>query len=281
MYKTNAHPHAFGCYLQEVSRHSLLSADEESRLCQAVRAGDRHAWQRMIECNLRLVIRIARQYQNSQMALEDLVEEGNLGLMHALDKFDPDRGFRFSTYAIWWIRQYIERALMNQSRTVRLPVHMAKRLNACLRASRELSHKRYREASAEEIARHTGRPVHEVRELLPWHERPASLDVCGEDELDWHEALAAPEHGEPAHEVAASDTHAAITRWIKRLKPREQDILSLRFGLQGQPELTFERIAAHVGVTRERARQICLEALAKLRIWMQEENFDPDFRDES
>lgn len=272
--------HAFGCYLQEVGQHPLLSADEESSLCQALRAGDHQARQRMIESNLRLVIRTARQYRYSQMAMDDLVEEGNLGLIHALEKYDPGRGFRFSTYAIWWIRQYIERGIMNQSRTVRLPVHMAKRLNACLRASRELSQRRYREPSVEEIARHAGRPVQEVRELLPWRERPASLDLR-DDAQDWHETLTDAEHKSPACEADAHDTQRALSAWIMRLKPRERDILTLRFGLQGGPEQTFERIAEHIGVTRERARQIHLEALAQLRKWMQEENFRPDFRDES
>ncbi len=270
---------AFGCYLREVSRHALLSADEELQLCHAVQAGDLQARQRMIECNLRLVIRIARQYQHSHMLLDDLVEEGNLGLMHALGKYDPGRGFRFSTYAIWWIRQYIERGIMNQSRTVRLPVHMAKRLNACLRASRELGQRRYREPGVEDIARHTGRPVSEVRELLPWRERPASLDAPHEDQ-DWHETMPDKACPGPAREVAASDSRRALNTWLLRLKPRERDILALRFGLGGGPALTFERIAAHVGVTRERARQIHLEALAQLQRWMREENFEPDFRDD-
>ena len=272
---------AFACYLREVSQHALLTADEESRLCHAMRAGDSLARQRMIESNLRLVIRLARQYQHSQMTLDDLVEEGNLGLIHALEKYDPGRGFRFSTYAIWWIRQYIERGIMNQSRTVRLPVHMAKRLNSCLRARRELSQKRYREPSVEEIARHVDRPAQEVRELLPWRERPVSLDAQVDDEQDWHEVLADTGTTGPAGALDREDSLRALTHWLQRLKPRERDILSLRFGLSGGPEMTFERIAAQIGVTRERARQIYLEALARLRLWMREENFEPDFRDDT
>jgi len=271
---------AFACYLREVGQHALLSPEEETRLCHAARSGDATARCRMIECNLRLVICMARQYRHSHMALDDLVEEGNLGLIHALDKYDPSRGFRFSTYAIWWIRQYIERGIMNQSRVVRLPVHMAKRLNSCLRARRELSQHSYREPGIEAIARETGRPAHEVRELLPWHERPASLDTPADGNQDWHELLADNRSPGPARAADEHDTRRALSSWLTRLKPRERDILSLRFGLRGGPEMTFERIAAQIGITRERARQIHLEALNRLRTWMQEENFEPDFRDD-
>lgn len=271
---------AFACYLNEVRQHALLSAEDEIRLCRAARCGDHPARQRMIESNLRLVIRIARQYQHSQMPLDDLVEEGNLGLMHALDKYDPERGFRFSTYAIWWIRQYIERGIMNQSRTIRLPVHMAKRLNSLLRAKRELSQRQYREPSVEDIARQAGRPVHEVRELLPWRECAASLD-SSDDEQDWHEVLADTGGTGPERAADEHDTLRALDGWLARLKPRERDILSLRFGLHGNPAMTFESIAGQIGVTRERARQIHLEALAQLRDWMREENFEPDFRDDT
>lgn len=272
---------AFTCYLNEVRQHALLSPEEEVSLCLAVRAGDTQARQRMIECNLRLVIRMARHYHHSRMDIDDLVEEGNLGLMHALDKYDPGRGFRFSTYAIWWIRQYIERGIMNQSRLVRLPVHKAKRLNLCLRAKRELSQHRYGEPSIEDIAHRAGRPAQEVRELLPWCEQPASLDLHDDDDQGWHEAIADTSHPGPERLTDTGDTLRALSHWMTRLKPRERDILALRFGLRGEPEMTFERIAAQIGVTRERARQIHQEALKKLRIWMREENFEPDFRDDT
>lgn len=279
-----AHPtplplHAFGCYVRDVGQHELLTAEEELTLSRAARAGDHLARQRMIEGNLRLVIRTARQYRHSSLPIDDLVEEGNLGLMHALDKYDPSLGYRFSTYAIWWIRQYIERGIMNQARIVRLPVHMAKRLNACLRASRELAQTQYREPSDEDIARRAGRPLSEVRELLPWREQPASLDARM-DEQDGHDNLADPIDRNPARATAHDDLLRALGRWLERLQPRERHILALRFGLTGEEAQTFEEIARQIGLTRERVRQIHIEALSRLRLWMQEEQLDADALDD-
>ena len=164
-------------YLNDIGHNALLSAEEEKALCRRVVQGDFAARQRMIEHNLRLVVNIAKHYINRGLALLDLIEEGNIGLMHALEKFDPERGFRFSTYATWWIRQSIERAIMNQSRTIRLPVHVIKELNVCLRAQRHLEMQAGREPSLEEVAHLVDKPVDEVRRILNLNERMASLDA--------------------------------------------------------------------------------------------------------
>lgn len=264
---------AFSCYLRDVSRHPLLSADEERALSLALQTGCPEARQRLIQCNLRLVIHTARQYQRQSMAIDDLVEEGNLGLMHALEKFDPQRGYRFSTYAIWWIRQYIERAIMNQSRTVRLPVHMAKRLNTLIRTRRQLSQKSYREPSLEDLACCSGRSLNEVRELLPWTEANTSLDSVGSaDGCGWD--ICDPKADNPENTTAVLDLNHALQRLLQRLTPREQRVLCLRFGFPDGDPLTYEAIADAVGLTRERVRQINLEALFRLKTWMQDERLD-------
>ena len=268
-----AHRHAYACYLRDIRAHSLLAAHEERNLCRLVRQGDDGARRRMIEGNLRLVIRIALNYRRADMAVEDLIAEGNLGLMHALEKYDPELGNRFSTYAVCWIRQYIERAIMNQSRTVRLPVHIAKRLNQCLRASRELAQVRYREPSEQEIAAHTGHAVHVVRELLPWRDRPLSLDVPVEGK-SWQEQLVDEDGANPEQNLADKDLQQALTRWMAALTAREQEILRLRFGLLDGIEHTLEEIARRIGVTRERVRQIQIEALWRLREHMRAEGLD-------
>lgn len=268
-----AHRHAYACYLRDIREHPLLAAHEERHLCRLVRQGDCGARRRMIEGNLRLVIRIALNYRRADMAVEDLIAEGNLGLMHALEKYNPELGNRFSTYAVCWIRQYIERAIMNQSRTVRLPVHIAKRLNQCLRASRELAQTRYREPSEHEIAAHTGHAVHVVRELLPWRDRPLSLDVPVEGK-SWQEQLVDEDGANPEQNLADNDLQQALMRWLAALTAREQEILRLRFGLLDGIEHTLEEIARRIGVTRERVRQIQIEALWRLREHMRKEGLD-------
>ncbi|MEN6629408.1 MAG: sigma-70 family RNA polymerase sigma factor, partial [Sulfuricella sp.] len=164
-------------YLNEIGQNTLLTAKEERELATLVRQGDFNARQRMIKCNLRLVVSIAKHYTNRGLDLLDLIEDGNLGLIHALEKFDPERGFRFSTYATWWIRQNIERAIMNQSRTIRIPVHVIREMNACLKAFRHLEAHKGCEPSAEEVAHLLGKPVEEVRHVLSLNDRMASLDT--------------------------------------------------------------------------------------------------------
>ncbi|MEO6699749.1 MAG: sigma-70 family RNA polymerase sigma factor [Paraperlucidibaca sp.] len=261
-------------YLNEVRNYPLLTAVEELTLCLASQAGDGCARDRMIVSNLRLVLRIARQYQRSSMALEDLIEEGNLGLIHAVTKFDANRGFRFSTYAVYWIRQYVERGIMNQARVVRLPVHMGKRLNQCLKAKREWRQRYGRDARPADVAKSIGRSADEVRELLPWQESPASISTLNDE--DHPLQLSCGEHENPEYQSLQSSLLSAMFRFVSLLTSREQYIINRRFGINRHREETLECIAADIGVTRERVRQIQLDALAKLRLWMHAENLDKD-----
>jgi RNA polymerase nonessential primary-like sigma factor len=254
-------------YLNEIGRESLLSPEEERNLTDRVRQGDFDARQSMIEHNLRLVVNIAKHYANRGLALLDLIEEGNLGLMHALDKFEPERGFRFSTYATWWIRQNIERAIMNQSRTIRLPVHVIKELNIFLRAQRHLEAHGMPDASLDDIAALTGKTVAEVRRVLQLNDRMASLDAP----LDIDPALSigeaiADEHSErPEDLLQTVQVEQFIQEWLHELTDKHRWVIERRFGLDDQEIATLEELAVQLGVTRERVRQIQLEGLQTLR----------------
>ncbi|QDX79819.1 RNA polymerase sigma factor RpoS [Denitratisoma sp. DHT3] len=255
-------------YLNEIGTHALLKANEERALARAVQAGDFAARQRMIESNLRLVVSIARHYQNRGLPFDDLIEEGNLGLIHALEKFDPERGFRFSTYATWWIRQNIERAIMNQSRTIRLPVHVVKELNQVLRTLRQLD---TQDGSVhhgpEDVAIVLGKPVHEVRQILTLPERTASLDAPLEidPDLTIGDAVADDNEIGPELTLAQVEVEGLMEGWIEELSERQRLVIERRYGLNGQELETLENIASAMGVTRERVRQIQMEALQSLR----------------
>jgi RNA polymerase nonessential primary-like sigma factor len=254
-------------YLNEIGANPLLTAQEEVTLARRVRAGDFEARQMMIERNLRLVVNIAKHYLNRGIPLLDLVEEGNLGLMHALEKFDPERGFRFSTYATWWIRQNIERAIMNQSRTIRLPVHVVKELNQVLRAQRHLEAAGNGEYSLDEIAQRLGRPVDEVRAILAVSEHTASLDapLDIDPSLSIGESLA-DEHAEtPETQIHTGEIEMLIRQWIAMLNDKQRLVIRHRYGLDECELMTLEELAAQLGLTRERVRQIQLEALSQLR----------------
>lgn len=254
-------------YLNEIGQHGLLSAEEEVALTRRVAQGDFAARQHMIECNLRLVVNIAKRYANRGLALMDLIEEGNLGLIHALEKFDPERGFRFSTYATWWIRQNIERAIMNQSRTIRLPVHVIKELNSYLRALKHLEAHGKPDATAEDVAHLLGRDVEEVRYILGLNERTASLDapLDIDPNLSIGEAIPDEQSEQPEATVAQHEIEQHVHEWLEQLTDKQRAVIERRFGLNGFDVHTLEEIAEAHGITRERVRQIQMEALESLR----------------
>ncbi|HRP22656.1 RNA polymerase sigma factor RpoS [Thauera sp.] len=254
-------------YLNEIGANPLLSAEEELRLSRLVREGDFGARQMMIERNLRLVVNIAKHYLNRGIPLLDLVEEGNLGLMHALEKFDPERGFRFSTYATWWIRQNIERAIMNQSRTIRLPVHVVKELNQVLRAQRSIEASSNGESSLEDIASRLGKSIEDVRSTLALSEHTASLDAPLDIDptLSIGESLADEHQLTPEVQIHCTEIEDLVREWIKMLGDKQRMVIRHRYGIDECELLTLEELAGRLELTRERVRQIQLEALGQLR----------------
>jgi RNA polymerase nonessential primary-like sigma factor len=254
-------------YLNEIGANPLLTPDEELSLSRRVRDGDFDARQTMIERNLRLVVNIAKHYLNRGMPLLDLVEEGNLGLIHALEKFDPERGFRFSTYATWWIRQNIERAIMNQSRTIRLPVHVVKELNQVLRAMRSLESRGGGECCAEDIAQLLAKPVEDVRHILSLNEHTASLDapLDIDPSLSIGESLADDNQRGPDEQIQNAEISDLVQAWIAQLGDKQRTVVEYRYGINGREIATLEELAERLSLTRERVRQIQLEALAQLR----------------
>ncbi|MCD6059968.1 MAG: polymerase sigma factor RpoS [Moraxellaceae bacterium] len=265
-------------YLNEIGFSPLLSAEEEVYYARRARQGIESARKRMIESNLRLVVKIARRYVNRGLSLLDLIEEGNLGLIHAVEKFDPERGFRFSTYATWWIRQTMERALMNQTRTVRLPIHVVKELNVYLRAARELSHKLDHEPSAEEIARLLDRPVEDVQRMLGLNERVSSIDapVAGDSEKTLAETLADMTIPDPATQVQDEDMRVNLDLWLDELPEKQREVLARRFGLRGHEVATLEEVGEEIGLTRERVRQIQVDGLRRLRELLEGQGLSSD-----
>ena len=254
-------------YLGEIGFSPLLSAEEEVFFARKALRGCEASRKRMIVSNLRLVVKIARRYNNRGLALLDLIEEGNRGLIRAVEKFDPERGFRFSTYATWWIRQTIERAIMNQTRTIRLPIHVVKELNVYLRAARELSQKLDHEPTAEEIALALDKPVEDVTKMLRLNERITSVDtpIGGENDKALLDILADEKEFGPEENLQDSDIKSNIVGWLEELNPKQREVLARRFGLMGYEPSTLEDVGAEIGLTRERVRQIQVEALRRLR----------------
>jgi len=254
-------------YLNEIGAKSLLTPEEEVATARRVRAGDFQARQKMIEHNLRLVVSIAKHYLNRGIPLLDLVEEGNLGLIHALEKFDPERGFRFSTYATWWVRQSIERGIMNQSRTIRLPVHVVKEINLVLRAIRHLETAASRETSVERIAALIDRPAADVRRILQLNEHIASLDAPLEIDPSHSigETIADESAINPETLLQSAEMGSLLDDWLHQLTPRQREVLERRYGLNGAEVATLDVLAGELDLTRERVRQIQVEALDRLR----------------
>jgi RNA polymerase nonessential primary-like sigma factor len=261
------HADATQLYLNEIGQNALLTAAQERELAFKVQAGDFQARQKMIEHNLRLVVNIAKHYVNRGVPLLDLIEEGNLGLIHALEKFEPERGFRFSTYATWWIRQNVERAIMNQSRTIRLPVHIIKELNVYLRAQRHLEARSETEPTAEDVASLLGKDVEEVRRVLNLNERMASLDapLDVDPSLSLGESIADDQCIAPEELLQRDEVIGRVREWMEQLNDKQRWVIERRFGLNDHDIYTLEELAATMKLTRERVRQIQLEALATLK----------------
>lgn len=254
-------------YFNDIGQNPLLTAEQEQNLARLARQGDFDARQKMIEHNLRLVVNIAKHYNGRGLQLLDLIEEGNLGLIHALEKFDPERGFRFSTYATWWIRQSVERAIMYQSRTIRLPVHVIKELNSVLRAMRNLATHSEREPSAEDIAYLVDLPVEEVRRLLAHNERVTSLDAPLDIDpmLSVGESIADENTPLPDIRLENAEIQDYVREWLDQLSERQRRVVQCRYGLNGSEIHTLEQLAQSMDLTRERVRQIQIEALESLR----------------
>ncbi|MCX8107436.1 MAG: sigma-70 family RNA polymerase sigma factor [Verrucomicrobiae bacterium] len=262
---------AIRLYLREIGQVKLLTPEEEIELAARIKKGDKKAREHMIKANLRLVVKIAHDYEGLGLPLLDLINEGNIGLMKAVERFDPSKGGKLSTYAAWWIKQSIKRALANQSKTIRLPVHLVDKISRLRRVALQLQEVFGREPTDEELAEELGIPTHRVSLLRSIAARPTSLDApIGEDETSTYAEIVQDEKAaDPYEQLEEKTVTAMVNELLNRLDPREQTILRERFGLDGGREKTLEEVGAKLGVTRERIRQIQNIALGKLRRMIQ------------
>jgi len=262
-------------YLNEIGASPLLTAEEEVRYSRLAQQGDEAARKRMIESNLRLVVKIARRYMNRGLAFLDLIEEGNLGLIRAVEKFDPELGFRFSTYGTWWIRQTIERAIMNQTRTIRLPIHVVKEINVYLRAARNLAQTLDHEPSAEDIAGLLNKPIADVERMLGLNERIASTDshVMSDSGKTLLDTIPDNTAKDPTETLQEESVHSNLEDCLSQLSDKQRAVVERRFGLHGHTVSTLEEVGQEIGVTRERVRQIQMDALKKLKRILEQEGF--------
>jgi RNA polymerase nonessential primary-like sigma factor len=254
-------------YLNQVALQSLLSAKEEKDLARKLKSGDRLARKRMIEANLRLVVKIAHRYRYRGIALLDLIEEGNIGLIHAVEKFDPERGFRFSTYATWWIRQAIDRAVMNQARMVRLPIHILQDISSCFKVVKQLARQKKSFPSQKEIAQEMDISSEEVGDMFLWFEGYQSADESKAADFDYRliETLPDESSEDPVRQLEQEKLKNHVSFWLKQLPPKYKEVVVKRFGLLGHEPETLQGVSVEMDITRERVRQIQTEALKRLK----------------
>jgi RNA polymerase nonessential primary-like sigma factor len=268
---------ATSLYLKEIGRSPLLSADEEVSFSIKLQQGDEAARHRMIESNLRLVVKIARCYLNRRLDFLDLIEEGNFGLMRAVEKFDPHRGFRFSTYATWWIRQTIERALMNQTRTIRLPVHVVKELNIYRRVSRKLAQKLDHTPTFQEIAFEVDKPADTVNRILELNDSVCSLDISvGDNEKSFVDTIPDHKANSPERVTGENNLMDKLKDCLEELPEKQREVVVRRFGLLNHQQETLDQVGREVGLTRERVRQIQIDALRRLNVMLKQNGLSSD-----
>ena len=268
---------ATSIYLKEIGFVPLLTAAEEVLYARKLQQGCERSRHMMIESNLRLVVKISRRYLNRGLELLDRIEEGNIGLMRAVEKFDPELGYRFSTYATWWIRQTIERGIMNQTRTIRLPVHVVKELNVYLRASRKLAQRLDHDPTPEEIAAEVNKPIKDVLKILSLSERISSIDAqVADQDKSLIDTVADISTLSPESHAETNDLSSALEGWLQQLPEKQKEVLVRRFGLMNHHEQTLEQIGSEIGLTRERVRQIQVDGLRRLRDLLHQHDLSSD-----